>query len=276
MGGANRLAYAARVVLFLLMATVFLFPAGLMVTNSFSPAKAFLRSPPSLVPYAWTLENYQKALSLRFLPRWIVNTVLLAAILIVGSTLITGAAGYVFCFARFRWARILFWLMMAPIFVTRYVLLISQFVIIGKLHLDGMVAVASMSLFWSTGIYLFRNYFKSIPASIIESARIDGANEWTILTRIVLPVSKPIVGTSIVFLGMGALGDYIWQMLCLQTPESQTFLVGLMASTLNVYVVKNIGYDLAIGTLLFLPYLALFALSSRYFIGGLTGGALKE
>jgi len=247
-----------------------------MVANSFSPAKAFLRSPPSLLPYAYTLENYQKAFSLRFLPRWIVNTLLLATILIVASTLITGAAGYVFCFAKFRWVKVLFWLMMSPIFVTRYVLLISQFIIVGKLHLNGLAAVVSMSVFWSTGIYLFRNYFRSIPASIVESARIDGASEWTILTRIVLPVSQPILGASIVFLGMGALGDYVWQYLNLQTKESQTFLVGLMTSTLNVYAVKNIGYDLAIGTLLFLPYLALFAVSSRYFIGGLTGGSLKE
>jgi multiple sugar transport system permease protein len=139
-----------------------------------------------------------------------------------------------------------------------------------------MAAVIVMSVFWSTGIFLFRNYFKSIPSSIIESARIDGASEWTILTRIVLPLSKPIIGAAIVFLGMGALGDYLWQMLNLQTPESQTFLVGLMSTTINVYVVKNIGYDLTVGTLLFLPYLLLFAISSRYFIGGLTGGAIKE
>ena len=88
-------------------------------------------------------------------------------------------------------------------------------------------------------------------------------------------MAKPMIGAAIVFLGMSSLGSYVWPMLNLQTPESMTYLVGLMATTLNVYVVKNIGYDLAVGTLLFLPYLALFAVSSRYFIQGLTGGALK-
>lgn len=263
-------------VLFLLLSACLLFPSWLMIANSLSPAKAFLRNPPRLLPYTFTLTNYKRALTLPMLPRWIMNTILLASILIVGGVLINGAAGYAFWLVKARWLRGLFWAMMAPIFVTRYVLIISQFIIVGKLGLSGLAAVISMSLFWATGIYLFRNYFKAIPMDIVESARIDGAGEWTILLQIVLPMSKPIIGAAIVFLGMGALGDYVWQFLNLQTPQSQTYLIGLMSTTLNVYVVKNIGYDLTIGTLLFLPYLALFAFSSRYFIGGLTGGALKE
>lgn len=264
-----------------------LFPSWLMVMNSFSPAKAFLRSPPRLLPYQWTLENYKRAFTVRqitghtevnyyLLPRWLANTAILLVVYVVGGVLINGAAGYVFCFAKARAFRWLFWVMMTPIFVSRFVLLIAQIMILGKLRISGLAAVFVMSMPWCTGIYLFRNYFRSIPLSIIESARIDGAGEWTVLTRIVLPVSKPIVGAAVVFLGMGALGDYVWQMLNLHRPEQMTYLVGLMATTLNVMAVKNIGYNLAVGTLLFLPYLALFAFSSKYFISGLTGGALNE
>jgi ABC-type glycerol-3-phosphate transport system permease component len=165
---------------------------------------------------------------------------------------------------------------MAPIFVTRFVLLISQFVIVGKLGLRGLAAVVLMSVYWPTGIFLFRNYFGSIPVSLIESARLDGASEWGIFAHVVLPLSKPIMGAAVVFLGMGALGDYIWQMLNLQRKELQTFLVGLMNSTIDVTVVTNIGYDLAVGTALFLPYLILFAVSSRYFLKGLTLGGVRE
>jgi ABC-type glycerol-3-phosphate transport system permease component len=258
-----------------------------MIANSFSPAKAFLRNPPRLLPYAWTLENYRRAILTNsagqmslgtgpLMPRWLANTAMVTAAIVVGGVLVNGAAGYAFAFSRARVLRGLFWLFMVPIFVTRYVLLISQFVVVGKLHMSGLVAVVSMSLFWSTGIFLFRNYFRSIPKEIVEVARIDGAGEWRILLQVVLPMSGPMVGMAVVFLGMGALGDYIWQMLNLQVPEQQTFLVGLLSTTINVYVVKNIGYDLAVGTLLFLPFLALFAVSSRYFISGLTGGAIKE
>jgi ABC-type glycerol-3-phosphate transport system permease component len=186
-------------------------------------------------------------------------------------------AGYVFCFSKAKWAKWLFWAMMVPIFVSGYVLLISQFVIVGALGFRGWVAVVSMSIFGPTMIYLYRNFFKTIPLSIVESARIDGASEFTVLTRIVLPISKPILGATIVFLGMGSLGAYIWPMLNLQNPRTQTFLVGLMNTAINVQIhVKDIGYDLTIGTLTFIPYMLLFAFSSRYFISGLTGGAIRE
>ena len=264
-----------RWVLLLALFTILLSPSLLMISNSLSPARGFLRNPPRLLPYEWTLDNYRRALSLPFLPRWILNTAMLAGILIVGGVVINGAAGYAFCYAKSRWIKTLFWAFMMPIFVTRYVLIISQIRIVGLLGLEGLPAVLSMSLFWATGIFLFRSYFRTIPREIIESARIDGAGEWRVLLQVVLPMSKPMIGAAIVFLGMGALGDYIWQMLNLQAAETRTYLVGLMATTIDVMAVKNIGYDLTIGTLLFLPYLALFAVSSRYFIKGLAVGAVK-
>ena len=265
-----------RITILALICLVFLFPVWLMIVNSFTPARAFLKMPPRLVPYIFTTKNYQRALSMRYLTRWVFNSIIVMSVIIVGGVLSNGAAGYVFAFAKFKYKKALFIALLLPIFVCSYTTLISKFIIVGKLGLSGMMAVLSMSIFWPTGIYLFRNYFNSMPASLIESARLDGAREWTILMRIVLPICKPILGAAIVFLGMGALGDYIWQMLNLQAIETRTFLVGLMLSALDVYAIKNIGYELAVGTLLFLPYLLIFSFSSRYFLEGLTGGALKE
>jgi ABC-type glycerol-3-phosphate transport system permease component len=262
-------------ILFVICAAL-LFPVWLMVVNAFTPAKMFLRVPPRLVPYDFTLANFKQALSITYLPRWIANTGVLLGIIITAGVLVNGAAGYVFAFAKFPGKQIIFWSMLTPIFVTRFSILISQFIIVGWLHLDNLWAVVAMSIFWPSGIFLFRNYFNSIPMSIVESARIDGASEWTILRRIVLPICKPIVGMSVVFLGMGVLGDYIWQMLNLQTDDVKTYLVGLMNTTMDFYTAKSIGYNLAVGTLLFIPYLLLFAFSSKYFIEGLTGGATKE
>lgn len=254
---------------------VFLFPTYLMVINSLSPARGFLRDPPRLTPYQWTIDNYRRALTLPYLPRWILNTAIVAGVLIVGGVVINGAAGYAFCYARPRWFQWIFWAFMLPIFVTRYVLIISQMRLVGLVGLSGLPAVLSMSLFWATGVFLFRNYFRTIPKEILESARMDGAGEWRVLLRVVLPMSGPMIGAAVVFLGMGALGDYIWQMLNLIAVETQTYLVGLMATAINVYAVRNVGYDLAIGVLLFLPYLVLFSVSSRYFIKGLTVGGIK-
>jgi len=252
-----------------------LFPVWLMIANSFSPAMGFLRNPPRLTPYEWTLKNYQRALGLAHLSRWIFNTVVLAVVTVTAGVIINGAAGYAFGFCKAKWIQPVFWAFMLPIFVTRYVLIIAQIRIVGTVGLDGLAAVVSMSLFWATGIFLFRNYYRAIPQEIIESARIAGATEWRILLQVVLPMSKPMVGAAVVFLGMQSLGDYIWQMLNLQAVQTRTYLVGLMATTLDVYAVKNIGYDLTVGTLLFLPYVVLFSASSRYFIKGLQIGGMK-
>jgi multiple sugar transport system permease protein len=254
---------------------VLMFPVWMMVANSLSPVMGFLRVPPTLMPRSWTFENYTRIFHMPMLGRWILNTAVVAVSVIVVGILVNGAAGYVFAFSKFRGKNLIFWAMLAPLFVTRYVLLISQFQIVRMMHLSGLVGVLSMSIFWPTGIFLFRNYFQGIPPSLTESARMDGAPEWRILLNIVLPVSKPVVGASVVFLGMGALGDFIWQMLLLQVPATKTYIVGLVQSSLNVYAIRNVGYDLAIGTMLFIPYLIIFALSSRYFIEGIQG-AIKE
>lgn len=267
---------AVRLVVLTLICALLLLPLWLMVVNSFTPSTAFLRIPPRLIPPTLTLKHYQTIGAMPLLGRWIGNSLVVVVSIVGVGLLVNGAAAYVFAFSRERWIQVVFWCLMAPIFVTRFVLLISQFVIVGKLGLRGLAAVILMSVFWPTGIFLFRNYFSSMPASILESARLDGASEWTIFARVVLPLSKPIVGCGMVFLGMGALGDYVWQMLNLQRRELQTFLVGLMNSTIDIRVVQNIGYDLAVGTMLFVPYLVLFAGTSRYFIKGLTLGGLKE
>jgi len=262
------------VLLFVIFA-ILLLPIFLMVSNSFTPVKAFLSRPPKFLPSRLTLKNYKQVFAMPYLSRWILNTIMIVGIIVTSGVIVNGMAGYVFAFARFRWLKPVFVLMIAPLFCTSYVMIIPKFVIVNQLNLCGIAAVILMGIYWPTGIYIFRNYFSTVPRSFIESARLDGATEWQILTKIVLPICKPIIGAAIVFLGMGILGDWIWQLLCLTDKSTQTFLVGLMQSTLEEFIVKNIGYNLAVGTILFLPYIVIFSFSSRYFIKGLMGGVLK-
>lgn len=265
----------ARIVLLLAICITFLFPVWLMITNSFTSLRGFLMGKPRLLPYMFTLENYNRAFTNPWLPRWLLNTAFITGSMIVGCIIVSGLAGYVFAFARFRFLKYMFIALLLPIFTCRYTLMISRFVIVGKLGLPPLLAVLSMYFLWSTGIYLFRNYFRSIPSSLIESARLDGANEATIMFRVVFPISKPILGAAIVVLGFGVLSDFVWPLLNMQDIASRTILVGLMLTAIDVYAIKNIGYELAVGTILFVPYLLIFSFASRYFIDGLTGGALK-
>ena len=275
MGRRRSIGDYLRAILLICLFTMWMVPTLMMIGNSLSSDKSFARDPPSILPQRFSLVNYDRLIHLKLLPKWIGTTLLVTIVHVVGGVIINGASGYVFSFAKQRWARWLFWAFMTPIFVSGYVLLVPQFAIMGSLGLLGLPAVIIPGM-GSTMVYLFRNYFKSIPASLIESARMDGAGEWFTFRKIVLPLAKPIVGAAIVLIGMGSITSYIWPMLNLRVPEQQTFLVGLMASAINVYAVKDVGYDMAIGCMAFLPYFIVFLFTSRYFITGLTGGALKE
>jgi len=266
--------YVRALFLVALMAT-WMVPTLMMVGNSLSADKSFNRVPPTILPQRFSLANYRELLGLKLLPRWVVNTVGIAAVHVVGQVLINGAAGYVFAYSKSKWARWLFWLMMTPIFVSQYVLLVPQFVVFGRLGMIGLPAVVLPGV-WATGIFLFRNYFKTIPMSFAESARLDGASELHIFRRIILPLSGPIVASAVVLISMGVVGSYVWPMLNLRVPEQQTYLVGLINSAINVYAVKNVGKDMAIGVLAMIPYFAIFSATSRYFIQGLTTGGIRE
>jgi multiple sugar transport system permease protein len=273
-GRRGRVGDALRALLLIGLFTIWLVPSFIMISNSLSSDKSFARNPPTILPQRFSLVNYQRVLTLKLLPRWIGTTLLVAVVHVVGGILINGLAGYVFAFSKMRWVRWLFWVFMCPIFVSGYILLVPQYVIMGKLGMIGLPAVILPGM-GSTTVFLFRNYFRSIPTSLHESARIDGAGEFLIFRKIVLPLSGPIVGM-MMLLGMGSIGGYIWPMLNLRVPETQTYLVGLMASAINVYAAKDVGYDLTLGTMAFLPYLIVFVIANRYFIGGLTLGALRE
>lgn len=266
--------YFRAVLLIVLMAS-WLIPTAMMVGNSLSSDKSFNRIPPTILPKRFSLQNYSELLSLKLLPRWVANTLMIAAVQVIGGIFINGSAGYVFAFNKARWLKWLFWLFMTPIFVSQYVLLVPQFVVFGKLGMIGMPAVILPGI-WSTGIFLFRNYFRSIPTSLTESARMDGAGEMLIFRRVILTLSGPIVASAVVLISMGVVGSYVWPMLNLRVAEQQTYLVGLMNSAINVYAVKNVGKDLAIGVLAMLPYFFIFSATSRYFISGLTTGGIKD
>ena len=251
------------------------FPIWIMLVNGFTPNKGMLDLPPRLLPYRFTVENYQRVGRLPLLATRTLNSLIVMIVLITGAILIASAAAYVFRVGKSKKLKYAFWALMAPIFVTRVTIFISQFVIVNKLGLHGLPAVIIMPMFWPVGIFLFRNYYATVPDSFLESAWMDGASEFRSFSRIMLPLSKPMIGMGVVMLGMSAWGDYIWQNVNLQVAKTQTLLVALVNSTLDIIELEYIGYDLAVGTILFLPYIILFALSGRYMVRGLTAGGLR-
>ena len=252
-----------------------LFPVYLMISNSFSINRLFLSTPPTLIPYPLTLAHYARIFSQPSISRWTINSIMLLIVIPILGINIAASAGYVFGTVKSKWLNRLFWLMMSPIFVAGISLVVARFVIIGKLGLRGLPAVILMPLYWTIGIYLFRNFFLTVPYGYLESARIDGANEFRIWASVALPLAKPIIGIGVLKLGVSALGDLMWQTLNLVKDETRTLLVGLSQMSLTIVRLDNIGFDLAVGTVLFLPIVGLFLFSGRYLVKGLAAGGMR-
>jgi len=256
-------------------------PVWFTVVGSFQDLYGTFIMPPELLPSHPTLVNYQWVAE-QHIVLWFSNTVAIVVSVVVLSTIISTTGGYAFAFYQFRGKRILWAVLLAGIMIPRMAMLVPLFVVVRKLHLSGSaLAVILPTAFAPVGLYLARTYFETIPKSLLESARLDGASEPRILWHIVAPISKPIVTATALFAAVGSLNDYLWQMLQLQRPRVQTLLVGLMRETMrrsgagDITPINPIGRSLASAVVLLIPLVVIFVIANRFFTTAL-GGAIKE
>lgn len=233
--------------------------------------------PPPLFPKSPTLENYERLLTVPLVARWCANTLIVVVGTVAISVVVSCMAGYAFATYRFPFKKVLWLLLLAGVMIPRISLIIPLFVVIKKLHLSGSLAAVILATSLSpVGLYLARTYFETLPRSLMEAARIEGAGEARILLSVVVPAARPIVAALSLFAGIGAMGDFMWQMLVLQKPENHTLLVGLtreiMTRGAGITSVNPIGQALATGVILLLPMILIFAFANKYFtqaIGGI-------
>ena len=261
----------------ILICAVMILPIWFMLTGSLKDTHGIFVMPPRLIPRSATLDNYARLLSEPPLLWWVLNTLIVATATVVLSVFISCTAGYAFAFYAFPGKKLLWMFLLAGIMVPRISILVPLFVVMNKLRISGSVLAVILSTAYSPlGLFLSRRFFSTLPMSILESARLDGSTEWQVLTRIVMPVARPIVTALALFAGIGALTDYMWQMLILQRERSQTLLVGLIRTVMvrggDVATNLNpIGQSLAAGTLLLIPLLVIFIMANKYFTSALGG-----
>ena len=213
--------------------------------------------------------------------KWIGNS----AIVMVGTALlsvtVSCCAAYTFAFYEFRFKRVLWMMLLAGIMVPRIALIIPLFVVVYKIGLTGtLLGIILSRALAPASLYLARVYFETVPRSLLEVARIDGASEVQILRSIVAPISRPIITCLALFAAVGALSDFVWQALQLMRGEKRTLLVGLIRATamnvMNAELQLNpLGRKFAMSMILMLPLLVIFFTASKYFTASLSG-AIKE
>jgi multiple sugar transport system permease protein len=267
---------ALRYAMLGLLTLLFISPLLFMISTSFKTRSESARTPPTWIPDTPTLQAYEHILSASDTPvfRWFANSMVAAsanAFLVVATSAL---AAYALARLEFRGRRIVFGLIVATLFVPPVILVIPNYEIVGRLFwLDTLTAVIVPTAANAFGVFFLRQFFLQLPGELEESATLDGANRWQVLTKVVLPLSRPALATLALLAFLTNWNDFLWPVYVLFSPETQTLQAGL--STLQS--ANAVRYDLLMAgaVVASVPVLILYAFAQRFVIEGVSRSGLK-
>jgi multiple sugar transport system permease protein len=230
--------------------------------------------PPSLVPTSLQLRNYTDVLQQAPFARWFVNTLVVTLACVAGNLFFCSLAGYAFARIRFFGREVAFILILATLMVPFQVVIIPTFLIVRSFHLiDTLGALIVPNLAGAFGIFMLRQFFRTLPVELEEAARIDGASRLGILFKIVLPLSGPALATLAVITFLWTWNDFLWPLIVLYSPAHYTLQVGL--TTFQGAHQTNTNLLMAANVMSMVPVLVLFFAAQRYFVRGIATSGLK-
>jgi arabinosaccharide transport system permease protein len=206
--------------------------------------------------------------------RWFANSIVLTAVQVAGTLLVSSFVAYGFAVYDFRGRNAMFVAVLLLMTVPFEIMMLPLFVMVNDVGLvDSYSVIVFPFLAASVTIFYFRQYFLGIPKDLLEAGRMDGATEFGIFFRLVVPIAKPAFAAMAILNAMVIWNNFLWPLLVLRSSEKFTLPIGL--NTLLTPYASN--YELLIIGSLFslLPVLLLFLLFQRFFVAGMTAGALK-
>ena len=253
-----------------------LLPLALLVANAFKTPAELIAWPPTFIPNAPTLENITSVLRDTPLLRWIFNTIAFAVLSTAAILTTSAVAGYVLAKFDFPGVNVIFGLFLATAIIPFEVYMIPLYLGVqsaGLLNSLGGLLVAYLVM--SFGIFLIRQYaMTSIPDELLEAARVDGAGEWWIFTRIALPLMRGPLGTLGVLAFFQAWTAFAWPLVVAAKKESQVLEVGLALFQTGFTV--DLGRLSAAAAIALVPSVLFFALMRQNFVKGIAASGMKE
>lgn len=252
-----------------------LFPLLWMLSVSLMPPAEANHLPPPLLPSSPTLDHYRTLFARLDIARYALNSFGLASAITLLSVLFNAMAGYAFAKLRFAGRDRLFGLLLAAMVIPGQVAMLPLFLMLKPLGLvnsyGGVVVPGLASIF---GVFLVRQHALSIPDSLLDAARIDGAGEFRVFWSLVLPLSRPILVTLATFTFMGAWNDFMWPLVVLADSRLHTLPVAL-ANLMGEHAL-DAELMMAGAVLTVLPVVILFLALQRHYLAGLALGSVKE
>ncbi|MEG0383926.1 carbohydrate ABC transporter permease [Solibacillus cecembensis] len=261
-------------IIVIFFAILSLFPLYWLVTSSFKNSADVVKMPPDWFPKTFTWSNYADVFSNQPAFTWAYNSLVVALVSTFALIIVSALAAYAFSKLKFKGKNILFIIFISSLMIPKEVMIVPLFRIIQDF---GMVNTLSGMIFPNVatafGVFLLKGFFDTIPDSLREAAKIDGASEFKIFYKIMLPLAKPGIGALFILNFVQVWNDYLWQLVVGQSKDSKTLMVGI--ATLMQDLNPNFAYKMAGATVAAIPMLLIFIFFQKYFTKGITLGSDK-
>jgi len=262
-------------ILVLLYAIVNLFPFYYLITSSFKSSAEIFKMPPDWWPKTFRYQNYVDLFKGQPAFRWAFNSFLVALTTTLLVVLCSSLAAYSVSKLRFKGRMLIYAVFIGALMIPKEIFIVPLFQIITKLDLSdtysGMILPNVASTF---GVFLLKGFFDTVPDSIRESGKLDGASEFKIFATLIIPIVKPGIGALFILNFVNIWNDYLWQMLIARSKDMMTLMVG--TASIMQEISPNYGYKMAGAAVAAIPMLIIFMIFQRYFTAGITMGSVKE
>ena len=254
-------------------------PLVWMISSSFKPLSEIYAFPPTLIPQSFTTKNYDRLLSDWPFWNWYGNSLVIAIIATLTVLFFTSLAGFGFAKYRFKGSGILFLVLLASTMIPFQLILVPLYIVMSKLSWsNSYMSLIIPFMAPALGIFLMRQFMLSIPSELIEAARIDGATEFGIYLRVMLPLARPALAAQAVLTFLGSWNSFLWPLSVLHNRDFMTLPVGMstMVGSVSAGSEPAIGATMAAATLVSIPVIIVFISVQKQYIAGLTAAGVKE
>jgi ABC-type glycerol-3-phosphate transport system permease component len=251
-------------------------PFWYMLITSLKPQAYIFEMPPRLWPQETTLKNYTEALGKDMFGLYFMNSLVVASVTTITTVFIASMLAYAFARMQFWGKETLFYVLLVGMMIPPVMLIIPQFIITKQLGLldtlPGLVFVyVTMNLAMQT--FLLRGFFEGIPKDLEDSALIDGAGQWTIFWRIVIPLSRPGLAVVTIFTFLYAWDEFPWAHVAIRQTSRRTLPIAI--ALFQSQHLTEWGQVFAASIVALIPVVIVFVIFQRYFIRGISTTGLK-
>lgn len=241
---------------------------------SFMPPDQIFSYPPKLIPKRLYFQNYRDALNAAPIIKFILNSFIVSLGVTVGQVLTSCLAAFAFSFFTFKGKKILFIAVLATMMIPSESIMISNYLTVGSFGwLDSYKSLIIPYLSAAMGIFMMRQYYLTLPKELYEAAKIDGCSSFKFFTKIVFPISRPVVGSLGIYTFLVTWNQYLWPLLVTSKDSSRTVQIGI--SMLQFSENQSFGLIMAGIVMVLLPSIAIFIFGQKQLIEGITSGAIK-